>query len=58
MSSAATGTRIDIVASLAVSAAGVAPVAFVLSGIVGLFGFSECGWVRLPHARSAWAPRH
>ena len=50
MSSTATGTRIGIAASLAVSAAGGALVAFVLSGSVGFFGFSERGWVRLPHA--------
>jgi hypothetical protein len=31
---------------LAVSAAGVA---FALSRIVGVFGFSERGWVPLPH---------
>jgi hypothetical protein len=35
---------------LAVSAAGGALVAFVLSRIVGLFGFSERGWVPSPRA--------
>jgi hypothetical protein len=53
MSSTATGTRIGIAASLAVSAAGGALVAFVLSRIVGLFGFSERGWVPSPHAATS-----
>ena len=45
MSSTATGTRIGIAASLDVNAAGGARGALVLSRIVGLFGFSERGWV-------------
>jgi hypothetical protein len=57
MSSTATGTRIGIAASLDVNAAGGALVTFVLSRIVGLFGFSERGWVPPPHAAISVARR-